>query len=78
MEQREAATHICSAAPGRRLIMSRAVARTGRRAIRHPQEAIDHGRRVSRSQETELRIHNRDGRIAQSDSHGRDPNPPKG
>lgn len=41
-------------------------------------EAVDQGRQVSRNQETELRIHNRDGRIAQSDSHGRDPNPPKG
>lgn len=38
--------------------------------------AVDQGRRLSRSQETELK--NRDGRIAQSDSHGRDPNPPKG
>jgi hypothetical protein len=42
------------------------------------QAAVDHGRQVSRNQETELRIHNRDGRIAQSDSHGRDPNPPRG
>lgn len=42
------------------------------------QEAIDKGRAVSRNQESELRIHNRDGRIAQSDSHGRDPNPPHG
>jgi hypothetical protein len=42
------------------------------------QEAIDKGRAVSRNQETELRIHNRDGRIASSDSHGRDPNPPRG
>jgi hypothetical protein len=42
------------------------------------QQAIDYGREVSRNQETELRIHNRDGRIGQSDSHGRDPNPPKG
>jgi hypothetical protein len=41
-------------------------------------EAIDQGRQVSRNQGTELRIHNRDGRIGQSDSHGRDPNPPKG
>ncbi len=41
-------------------------------------EAIDQGRQVSRNQGTELRIHNQDGRIAQSDSHGRDPNPPKG
>lgn len=42
------------------------------------QEAIDEGRQISRNQGTELRIHNQDGRIAQSDSHGRDPNPPKG
>lgn len=42
------------------------------------QEAVQHGRAISRNQQTELRIHNRDGRIAQSDSHGGDPNPPKG
>jgi hypothetical protein len=42
------------------------------------QAAIDRGRQVSRNEETELRIHNRDGRIAQSDSHGQDPKPPKG
>jgi hypothetical protein len=42
------------------------------------QEAVDYGREVSRNQQTELRIHNRDGRIGQSDSHGHDPNPPKG
>jgi hypothetical protein len=41
-------------------------------------EAVDFGRQVSRNQETELRIHNKDGRIGQSDSHGRDPNPPTG
>lgn len=41
-------------------------------------DAIDQGRAVSRSQQTELRIHNRDGKIGSSDSHGRDPNPPKG
>ncbi len=41
-------------------------------------EAVDQGRQVSRNQGTELRIHNQDGRIAQSDSHGRDPSPPKG
>lgn len=40
--------------------------------------AIDAGRAVSRDQSTELRIHNRNGQIAQSDSHGRDPYPPKG
>ena len=41
-------------------------------------EAIDACREVSRNQSTEFRIHNRDGRIASSDSHGGDPNPPKG
>ncbi len=42
------------------------------------QDAIDAGRRMSQNQGTELRIHNRNGRIAQSDSHGRDPYPPRG
>lgn len=42
------------------------------------QAAVDQARKVSRSQETELRIHNLDGRIASSDSHGGDPNPPRG
>lgn len=41
-------------------------------------DAVDQGREISRNQGTELRIHNKDGRISQSDSHGRDPNPPKG
>ena len=40
--------------------------------------AVDAGREVSRHQGTELRIHNKDGRIASSDSHSRDPYPPKG
>lgn len=53
----------------------------GERAYRHldtKSEAVDVGREVSRNQGTELRIHNKDGRIAQSDSHGNDPYPPKG
>jgi len=41
------------------------------------QQAIDRGREISRNQSTELRIHNKDGRIASSDSHGNDPNPPR-
>ncbi|MCU7919820.1 MAG: DUF2188 domain-containing protein [Candidatus Thiodiazotropha sp. (ex Epidulcina cf. delphinae)] len=41
------------------------------------QEAIDRGREISRNQDTEFRIHNKDGRIGQSDSHGNDPCPPK-
>jgi len=42
------------------------------------QAAVDFGREISRNQQTELRIHNKDGRISQSDSHGHDPNPPRG
>ncbi|MDR6310148.1 DUF2188 domain-containing protein [Pacificitalea manganoxidans] len=42
------------------------------------QDAVDRGREISRNQQSELRIHNRDGRIASSDSHGGDPFPPKG
>lgn len=40
-------------------------------------EAVDYGRQVSQNQGTELRIHNKDGKIARADSHGNDPNPPK-
>lgn len=53
----------------------------GHRATSHHDtklEAIDAGRKVSRNQGSELRIHNKDGRIASSDSHGGDPYPPKG
>ena len=53
----------------------------GQRASGHHEtkrEAISAGRQVSRNQGTEFRIHNRDGRIADSDSHGGDPNPPRG
>jgi len=42
------------------------------------QEAVEAAREISRNQGTELKIHNRDGKIAQSDSHGHDPFPPKG
>ncbi len=41
-------------------------------------EAIAHGRSISRNQNTELVIHNRNGRIGQKDSHGNDPFPPRG
>ena len=41
-------------------------------------EAVDSGRGISRNQGTELRIHNKDGKISSSDSHGNDPYPPKG
>lgn len=41
-------------------------------------EAIDRGRAAAREQGTELVVHGRDGRIRARDSHGNDPNPPKG
>jgi hypothetical protein len=41
-------------------------------------EAVNHGRGISRNAGTELRIHNRDGRIGQSDSHDHDPRNVKG
>jgi uncharacterized protein YdaT len=42
------------------------------------QEAIDQGRKISQNQESEFIIHNQDGRISQSDSHGNDPKTSKG
>ncbi|MFH0948700.1 MAG: DUF2188 domain-containing protein [Elusimicrobiota bacterium] len=41
-------------------------------------EAINEGRKISRNQGSELVIHNTNGRISESDSHGHDPCPPKG
>lgn len=41
-------------------------------------EAIGRAREISRNQGSELLIHGRDGRIRERDSHGSDPNPPKG
>lgn len=48
----------------------------GERAIKHTttkQEAIDRARQISQNQKTELVIHNKNGQIAQKDSHGNDP-----
>lgn len=41
-------------------------------------DAIDRARQISRNQDTELVIHNKNGQISQKDSHGNDPFPPKG
>lgn len=41
------------------------------------EEAVARTRGISRNQNTELVIHNKDGRISRSDSHGNDPCPPK-
>ncbi len=40
--------------------------------------AIDYARNISKNQKSELVIHNKDGKIAQKDSHGHDSYPPKG
>jgi hypothetical protein len=40
--------------------------------------AVDRGREISRNAGTELKIHDREGRIRQSDSHGHDPRKIKG
>jgi hypothetical protein len=40
--------------------------------------AVAAGRESSRARESELKIHNLDGKIAQSDSHGHDPSNIKG
>ncbi|MBM2830120.1 MAG: hypothetical protein HW411_910 [Gammaproteobacteria bacterium] len=53
----------------------------GQRASGHydiKTDAISAAREISRHQHSELVIHNRNGRISQSDSHGRDPFPPAG
>ena len=42
------------------------------------QEATNRARKISKNQETELVIHNKDGKITAKDSHGNDPYPPKG
>jgi hypothetical protein len=44
----------------------------------HKADAVDRGREISRNARTELKIHDREGRIRQSDSHGHDPRKIKG
>lgn len=41
-------------------------------------EATKVGREISRNQGTEFVVHGEDGSIQSRDSHGSDPNPPKG
>jgi hypothetical protein len=40
-------------------------------------DAINRGREISRNQNSELIIHNSDGKISRTDSHRHDPCPPK-
>ena len=41
-------------------------------------DAVSRARQISKNQETELVVHNKDGKIGKKDSHGGDPFPPKG
>lgn len=41
-------------------------------------EAIKVARERARTQQTELYVHGRDGRIRERSSYGKDPHPPKG
>lgn len=58
-----------------------AVVREGQqRAISRHETKVDatqSGREVARKDKVELTIHNKDSRISDSDSYGRDPHPPK-
>jgi len=40
-------------------------------------DALDKGRQLAKKDKVELVIHKRDGKIQDSDSFGRDPNPPR-
>lgn len=41
-------------------------------------DAVEKGRTISQNQGSEFYIHGKDGKIQSKDSHGNDPNPPKG
>lgn len=41
-------------------------------------EAVDVAREIAKNQAAELRIQNKDGKISESNSYGRDPFPPRG
>lgn len=41
-------------------------------------DAIDFARNIAKNQQSELIIHNKEGKIRAKDSYGKDPHPPKG
>lgn len=43
----------------------------------HQSDAINTGRGIARREHTEFVIHGENGRLRDSDSYGRDPNPPE-
>ncbi|WNQ13851.1 DUF2188 domain-containing protein [Paenibacillus aurantius] len=54
--------------------------KNGRKLSHHntKDEAEKQGREEARQSETEHKIHNKDGKISESNSYGNDPFPPKG
>jgi len=44
----------------------------------YKKDAVNRAREISQNLGSELVIHNQNGKISQSDSHGNDPCPPKG
>jgi hypothetical protein len=46
--------------------------------VNNKTEAVEVAREIARNQQAELRIQNKDGKIAECNSYGRDPFPPKG
>ncbi|MEC0246443.1 MULTISPECIES: DUF2188 domain-containing protein [Paenibacillus] len=54
--------------------------RDGKKFSHHDtkEEAQARGREEAKKRETEHKIHNRDGKISESNSYGNDPFPPKG
>lgn len=44
---------------------------------RTKERAVEKGYKVAEREKTKHRIHNKNGQIAQSNSYGHDPNPPK-
>jgi len=48
------------------------------KSFRTKNEAVKYGRKLSKSEKTELYIHKKDGSIQNRNSYGNDPHPPKG
>lgn len=47
------------------------------RSYQSKEEAVRAGREIARHERTEHIVHNRDGRIEEKDSYGKDPFPPR-
>ena len=77
-QRKESGTHHVVPNPGGGWNVRRGGAERASGHFDTKQEAIDRGREISRNASTEFKIHNRDGRISQSDSHGNDPRNIKG